>query len=38
VWQRALEVYEPPAMDPAAAEALEAFVARRREALKDVDH
>jgi trimethylamine---corrinoid protein Co-methyltransferase len=38
VWQRALEVYEPPVMDPAAAEALEAFVARRREALKDVDH
>jgi trimethylamine--corrinoid protein Co-methyltransferase len=38
IWQRALEVYEQPAIDPAAAEALAAFVAKRREVLKDVDH
>ncbi|MFO1090754.1 MAG: trimethylamine methyltransferase family protein [Hyphomicrobiales bacterium] len=38
VWQRALEAYETPPMDPAASEALDAFVRKRREELKDVDH
>jgi trimethylamine--corrinoid protein Co-methyltransferase len=38
IWQAALEVYEPPPLDPAIAEALQAFVARRREELKFVDH
>jgi trimethylamine--corrinoid protein Co-methyltransferase len=31
VWQEALRGYEAPAIDPAVREALEAFVARRRE-------
>jgi len=31
VWQQALADYEAPAMDPARREALEAYVARRRE-------
>jgi trimethylamine--corrinoid protein Co-methyltransferase len=30
IWQRTLAAYEPPALDPAVREALEAFVARRR--------
>ena len=38
IWQRALREYEPPSLDPAIAEALEAFVARRREELRGVDH
>jgi trimethylamine--corrinoid protein Co-methyltransferase len=38
VWQSALEHYEPPPLDPAIAEALDDFVARRKETLKDVDH
>ena len=38
IWQAALEAYEQPPLDPATAEALEAFAARRREALKAVDH
>jgi trimethylamine--corrinoid protein Co-methyltransferase len=38
IWQAALEAYEPPPLDPAIAEALQAFVARRREELKSVDH
>jgi len=38
IWQSALEAYEPPPLDPSIAEALEAFVARRREELKLVDH
>src|SRR5215469_11754092 len=38
IWQAALEAYEPPPLDPAVAEALQAFVARRREELKNVDH
>ena len=38
IWQKALDVYEAPAMDPAVSEALAAFVARRKEVLKDVDH
>ena len=38
IWQAALETYEPPPLDPAIAEALEAFAARRREELRLVDH
>jgi trimethylamine--corrinoid protein Co-methyltransferase len=38
IWQQALENYEQPALDPAIIEALDAFVARRKEELKDVDH
>ena len=38
IWQKALEVYEQPPLDPAIEEALTAFVARRKEQLKDVDH
>jgi trimethylamine--corrinoid protein Co-methyltransferase len=38
IWQKALEVYEQPPLDPAIDEALVAFVARRKEELKDVDH
>ncbi|MFZ5790818.1 MAG: trimethylamine methyltransferase family protein [Pseudomonadota bacterium] len=38
IWQKALEAYEPPPLDPAIAEALEAFVARRKEELENVDH
>jgi len=33
IWQKALEEYEEPAIDPAVKEALNAFVARRKEAL-----
>jgi trimethylamine:corrinoid methyltransferase-like protein len=33
-----LEHYEPPPLDPAIAEALDDFVARRKETLKDLDH
>ena len=33
VWQRVLREYEPPALDPARVEALEAYAARRRESL-----
>ncbi len=38
IWQKALDIYEAPPLDPAIAEALTAFVARRKEELKDVDH
>jgi trimethylamine--corrinoid protein Co-methyltransferase len=38
IWQAALETYEPPPLDPAIAEALEAFAAKRREELRLVDH
>jgi trimethylamine--corrinoid protein Co-methyltransferase len=38
IWQRALEIYSEPALDPAAREALEAFVARRKEELRTIDH
>jgi len=38
IWQKALEVYEQPALDPAIEEALTAFVAGRKEELKDIDH
>jgi len=30
IWRQLLAAYEPPPLDPAAAEALDAFVARRR--------
>jgi len=33
-----LEHYEQPPLDPGIGEALEAFVARRKETLKHVDH
>lgn len=33
IWKRALDEYEQPPLDPAIAEALDAFVARRREAI-----
>ena len=35
IWQQLLETYEQPAMDPAVTEALDAFVARRKEELAD---
>lgn len=38
IWQKALEIYQAPPLDPGVAEALEAFVARRKEELRDVDH
>ena len=38
IWQKALEIYEQPALDPAISEALDAFVAKRKEELKAVDH
>jgi trimethylamine--corrinoid protein Co-methyltransferase len=33
IWKRALEEYEQPPLDPAALEALDAHIARRREAI-----
>lgn len=33
IWQQALEAYEQPRMDPAIVEALDAYVARRKEEL-----
>jgi trimethylamine--corrinoid protein Co-methyltransferase len=38
IWQSILEKYEQPPMDPAVREALDAFVARRKEELKSVEH
>jgi trimethylamine--corrinoid protein Co-methyltransferase len=38
IWQSALAAYEQPPLDAAVAEALEAFVARRKEELINVDH
>ncbi len=38
IWQQALERYQEPPLDPAIREALEAHVAKRKEALKDLDH
>jgi trimethylamine--corrinoid protein Co-methyltransferase len=38
IWQKALEIYEQPPLDPAISEALAAFVAKRKEALHNVDH
>ena len=36
-WKRLLEVYEDPGLDPAVDEALQAFVARRKEELPATD-
>ena len=38
IWQNVLESYQQPPMDPAVREALDAFVARRKEELRTVDH
>ena len=38
IWQKALEIYEQPPLDPAISEALAAFVAKRKEELRGVDH
>jgi len=38
IWQSVLANYEPPPMDPAIREALDAFVSRRKEELRSVDH
>lgn len=38
IWQKALDIYQAPPLDPGIAEALEAFVARRKEELRHVDH
>ncbi|MGH7124002.1 MAG: trimethylamine methyltransferase family protein [Stellaceae bacterium] len=38
IWQKALEIYEQPPLDPAVSEALDAFVAKRKEELQSVDH
>jgi len=38
VWQDALERYEQPPLDPEIIERLDAFVARRRIDLRDVEH
>ncbi|HEY4164214.1 MAG TPA: trimethylamine methyltransferase family protein [Dongiaceae bacterium] len=38
IWQNVLEHYEQPVMDPSVHEALDAFVAKRKEELQSVDH
>jgi trimethylamine--corrinoid protein Co-methyltransferase len=38
IWQNVLEHYEQPMMDPSIHEALDAFVAKRKEELQSVDH
>ncbi len=38
IWQEALQRYEQPPLEPGVEEKLDAFVARRRIALQDVDH
>ena len=38
IWQTALANYQQPPLDPAIVEALDAFVARRKEELRGVDH
>jgi len=38
LWQTALESYEQPPLDPGIAEALAAFVAKRKTELANVDH
>jgi trimethylamine--corrinoid protein Co-methyltransferase len=38
IWQNVLETYVQPPMDPAVREALDAFVARRKEELRLVEH
>ena len=37
VWKRALDEYQQPPMDPSIREALDAYVARRREAIGDAE-
>ena len=37
IWKQLLADYEPPAMDPAADEALKAYIAKREEELQDAD-
>ncbi|HJU47939.1 MAG TPA: trimethylamine methyltransferase family protein, partial [Gaiellaceae bacterium] len=37
IWQQALRDYEQPTLEPAVAEELAAFVARRKEELRDAD-
>jgi len=37
IWQQLLENYQAPALDPAVAEALESFVAKRKESLADAE-
>ncbi|HET6619013.1 MAG TPA: trimethylamine methyltransferase family protein [Dongiaceae bacterium] len=38
IWQNVLATYEQPPMDPGVREALDAFVARRKEELRSVEH
>ena len=38
VWQEALERYEQPLLDPEIAQSLDAYVARRKLELRDLDH
>ncbi|HSE75940.1 MAG TPA: trimethylamine methyltransferase family protein [Dongiaceae bacterium] len=38
IWQNVLATYEQPPMDPGVCEALDAFVARRKEELRSVEH
>ena len=38
IWQNVLQTYEQPPMDPSVREALDAFVARRKEELRSVEH
>ena len=38
VWQRALERYEQPPLEPEIEERLDAFVARRKIELRGVEH
>jgi trimethylamine--corrinoid protein Co-methyltransferase len=37
IWQQTLRDYEQPSLEPAVAEELAAFVARRKEELRDAD-
>jgi len=38
IWQKALDIYEQPPLDPAIVDALDDFVAKRKEELQSVDH
>ena len=37
-WQALLAAYQPPALDPAAREALEAFIAQRKASMPDISY
>jgi trimethylamine---corrinoid protein Co-methyltransferase len=37
-WKALLEAYQPPALDPAAREALEAFIAQRKASMPDMSY